>query len=95
MIKSLDGFTTPSFRWVSWFLLPSVLFSSAVCRADLRRDYDTLMDFARRNVQHEREQKKMEGIDDDIYNAILEYYYGQNDTTVEEELLQLPSDGDQ
>ena len=36
----------------------------------------------------------MEGIDSNIYNAIIEYYDGKNDTTVEEELLQLPSDGD-
>ena len=94
MIRYLNGFTTPSFRWVSWSLLPLVLSSSVVCRADLRRDYDMLIEHARRNVQHKREQKKMEGIDSDIYNAILEYYDGKNDTTVEEELLQLPSDGD-
>ena len=95
MIKSLDGFTTPSFRWVSWSLLPLVLFSSVVCRADLRQDYDTLMYWARKNVQHKKEQKKMEGIDSDIYNAIIEYYNGSDDTTESEELLQLPSDGDQ
>ena len=94
MIRYLNGFTTPSFRWVLWSLLPLVLSSSVVCRADLRQDYDMLIDWARRNVQHKREQKKMEGIDSDIYNAIIEYYNGSNDTSESEELLQLPSDGD-
>ena len=62
---------------------------------DLMQDYNTLMEFARRNVQYERRQKKkLQTLDEDIYSAILEYYNGSNDTTVEEELLQLPSDGD-
>ena len=61
---------------------------------DVMQDYYTLMEFARRNVQYERQQKKLQTLDEDIYSAILEYYNGSNDTTVEEELLQLPSDGD-
>ena len=61
---------------------------------DLMQDYQTLMQFARKNVQYERRQKKLQTLDEDIYSAILEYYNGSNDTTVEEELLQLPSDGD-
>ena len=62
--------------------------------SDVMQDYYTLMEFARRNVQYERKQKKLQTLDEDIYSAILEYYNGTNDTTVEEELLQLPSDGD-
>ena len=61
---------------------------------DLMQDYYTLMEFARRNVQYERQQKKLQTLDEDIYSAILEYYNGSNDTTESEELLQLPSDGD-
>ena len=61
---------------------------------DLMQDYHTLMEFARRNVQYEKQQKKLETLDEDIYSAILEYYDGSNDTTESEELLQLPSDGD-
>ena len=61
---------------------------------DIIEDYYTLMEFARRNVQYERRQKKLQTLDEDIYSAILEYYNGSNDTTVEVELLQLPSDGD-
>ena len=62
---------------------------------DLMQDYNTLIEFARRNVQYEKKQKKLETLDEDIYSAILEYYNGSNDTTESEELLQLPSDGNQ
>ncbi len=62
--------------------------------SDIMQDYNTLMEFARRNVQYERRQKKLQTLDEDIYSAILEYYNGSNDTTESEELLQLPSDGD-
>jgi len=61
---------------------------------DLIQDYETLMQFARKNVEYKKQQKKLQTLDEDIYSAILEYYNGSNDTTVEEELLQLPSDGD-
>ena len=61
---------------------------------DIMQDYNTLMEFARRNVQYERRQRKLQTLDEDIYSAILEYYNGSNDTTESEELLQLPSDGD-
>ena len=62
--------------------------------SDVMQDYYTLMEFARRNVQYERKQKKLQTLDEDIYSAILEYYNGSNDPTESEELLQLPSDGD-
>jgi len=61
--------------------------------SDLMQDYETLMYFARKNVEHARREKKLETLDEDIYSAILEYYNGSNDTTESEELLQLPSDG--
>ena len=66
----------------------------AAAKADLMQDYETLMYFARENVEHARREKKLETLDEDIYSAILEYYNGSNDTTESEELLQLPSDGD-
>ena len=66
----------------------------AAAKADLMQDYNTLVEFARRNVQYEKKQKKLQTLDEDIYSAILEYYNGSNDTTESEELLQLPSDGD-
>ena len=62
--------------------------------SDIMQDYNTLMEFARRNVQYERRQKKLQTLDEDIYSAILEYYNDSNDPTESEELLQLPSDGD-
>ena len=66
----------------------------AAAKADLMQDYETLMYFAKENVEHARREKKLETLDEDIYSAILEYYNGSNDTTESEELLQLPSDGD-
>ena len=67
----------------------------AAAKADLMQDYDTLMYWTRKNVEHARREKKLETLDEDIYSAILEYYNGSNDTTESEELLQLPSDGNQ
>ena len=67
----------------------------AAAKADLMQDYETLMYFAKENVEHARREKKLETLDEDIYSAILEYYNGSNDTTKSEELLQLPSDGNQ
>ena len=67
----------------------------ATAKADLKQDYDTLMYWTRTNVEHARREKKLETLDEDIYSAILEYYNGSNDTTESEELLQLPSDGNQ
>ena len=67
----------------------------AAAQADLKQDYDTLMYWTRKNVEHTRREKKLETLDEDIYSAILEYYNGSDDTPKSEELLQLPSDGDQ
>ena len=67
----------------------------AAAKADLMQDYETLMYFAKENVEHARREKKLETLDEDIYSAILEYYNGSNDTTESEKLLQLPSDGNQ
>ena len=67
----------------------------AAAKADLMQDYNTLMYWTRKNVEHARREKKLETLDEDIYSAILEYYNGSNDTTESEELLQLPSDGNQ
>ena len=60
--------------------------------ADIMQDYQTLMSWARQNVQYERNKVKTEGIEDDIYKALMEFNYGSDDTTKQEELLQLSSD---
>ena len=60
--------------------------------ADIMQDYQTLMTWARQNVQYERNKVKTEGIEDDIYKALMEFENGSDDTTKQEELLQLPSD---
>ena len=35
----------------------------AAAKADLMQDYNTLVEFARRNVQYEKKQKKLETLD--------------------------------
>ena len=60
--------------------------------ADIMQDYQTLMSWARQNVQYERNKVKTEGIEDDIYKALMEFNNGSDDTTKQEELLQLSSD---
>ena len=60
--------------------------------ADLMQDYTTLMTWARKNVEYERNKVRTEGIEGDIYKALMEFNHGSNDTTEQEVLLQLPSD---
>ena len=55
--------------------------------ADLMEDYNTLMIFARKNIEYERNKVRTEGIEDDIYKALMEFDHGSNDTTEQEELL--------
>ena len=62
------------------FIVGSIAWCAAA-KADLKQDYETLMYFAKENVEHARREKKLETLDEDIYSAILEYYNGSNDTT--------------
>ena len=55
--------------------------------ADLMDDYNTLMIFARKNVEYKRNKVRTEGIEGDIYKALMEFDHGSNDTTEQEELL--------
>ena len=59
--------------------------------ADLMDDYNTLVIFARKNVEYERNKVRTEGIEGDIYKALMEFDHGSNDPTEQEELLQFPS----
>ena len=47
-----------------------------------------------RNQRREQIEKNMTQPEDAINNALAEFNYGSNDTTEQEELLQLSSDGD-
>ena len=47
-----------------------------------------------RNVRKEQMEKNMTQPSDAINKALMEFNYGQNGTTEQKELLQLPSDGD-
>ena len=41
--------------------------------ADMMEDYNTLMIFARKNIEYERNKVRTEGIEDDIYKALMEF----------------------
>ena len=55
--------------------------------ADLMDDYNTLVIFARKNVEYKRNKVRTEGIEDDIYKALMEFDHGSNDTTEQDEWL--------
>ena len=55
--------------------------------ADMMEDYNTLMIFARKNIEYERNKVRTESIEGDIYKALMEFDHGSNDTTEQEELL--------
>ena len=59
--------------------------------ADIMQDYTTLMMWARKNVEYERNKVRTEGIEDDIYKALMEFNHGSDDTTKQEVLTLLRS----
>tara|TARA_Y100000114_G_scaffold14952_1_gene12167 strand:- start:129 stop:389 length:261 start_codon:yes stop_codon:yes gene_type:complete len=81
-----------------FILLPFILVGCTApitdppAHANLEQDYNTLMIWARKNVEYERNKVRVEGIEDDIYKALMEFENGSDDTTEQEVLLQLPSD---
>ena len=81
-----------------FILLPFILVGCTApitdppAHANLEQDYNTLMIWARKNVEYERNKVRVEGIEDDIYKALMEFENGSDETTKQEELLQLPSD---
>ena len=81
-----------------FILLPFILVGCTApitdppAHANLEQDYNTLMIWARKNVEYERNKVRVEGIEDDIYKALMEFENGSDDTTKQEVLLQLPSD---
>ena len=80
-----------------FILLPFILVGCTApitdppAHANLEQDYNTLMIWARKNVEYERNKVRVEGIEDDIYKALMEFENGSDDTTKQEELLQLSS----
>ena len=47
--------------------------------ADIMQDYTTLMMWARKNVEYERNKVRTEGIEDDIDKALMEFYVDPTD----------------
>tara|TARA_A100000172_G_scaffold79792_1_gene67697 strand:- start:1005 stop:1220 length:216 start_codon:yes stop_codon:yes gene_type:complete len=41
--------------------------------ADMMEDYNTLMIFARKNIEYERNMVRTESIEGDIYKALMEF----------------------
>ena len=56
--------------------------------------YDQLYE-AFEDARNERRKQWRTSPEDSINKALMEFYYGSNDPTLTEELLQLPSDEDQ
>ena len=55
--------------------------------ADMMEDYNTLMIFARKNIEYERNMVRTDSVEGDIYKALMEFNHGIIDTTEQEELL--------
>ena len=82
---------------IKFLLLPIILVGCTApvtdppAHADIMQDYQTLMKFARKNVQYQRNQKRQTEIPSMLDDALGDFYDGTNDTAKSEELLQLPS----
>ena len=82
---------------IKFLLLPIILVGCTApvtdppAHADIMQDYQTLMKFARKNVQYQRNQKRQTEIPSMLDDALGDFYNGTNDPTKSEELLQLPS----
>ena len=78
---------------IKFILLPIILVGCTApitdppAHADMMEDYNTLMIFARKNIEYERNKVRTESIEGDIYKALMEFDHGSNDTTEQEELL--------
>ena len=57
--------------------------------ADLKQDYDVLVDFARKNIYYKRTRKRTQFIPSMLDEAIGDFNHGTYDTAKSEELLQL------
>ena len=70
-----------------FILLPFILVGCTApitdppAHANLEQDYNTLMIWARKNVEYERNKVRTEGIEDDIYKALMEFNHGSDETT--------------
>ena len=82
---------------IKFLLLPIILVGCTApvtdppAHADIMQDYQTLMQFARKNVQYQKRKQRTIQIPSMLDDALGDFYNGTNDTAKQEELLQLPS----
>ena len=82
---------------IKFLLLPIILVGCTApvtdppAHADIMQDYQTLMQFARKNVQYQKRKQRTIQIPSMLDDALGDFYNGTNDTAKSEELLQLPS----
>ena len=76
------------------YLLPILMMTTPVMANGIDGDYDKFYDDLYENMWEAQRQERMKNRtlpEDSINKALMEFYYGSNDPTLTEELLQLPS----
>ena len=77
------------------YLLPILMMTTPVMANGIDGDYNKFYDELYEGMWEAQRQERMKNRtlpEDSINKALMEFYYGSNDPTVTEELLQLPSD---
>ena len=77
------------------YILPILMMTTPVMANGIDGDYNKFYDELYESMWETQRQERMKNRtlpEDSINKALMEFYYGSNDPTVTEELLQLPSD---
>ena len=80
------------------YLLPILMMTTPVMANGIDGDYNKFYDELYESMWETQRQERMKNRtlpEDSINKALMEFYYGSNDPTLTEELLQLPSGEDQ
>ena len=76
------------------YLLPILMMTTPVMANGIDGDYNKFYDELYEGMWEAQRQERMKNRtlpEDSINKALMEFYYGSNDPTLTEELLQLPS----
>ena len=76
------------------YLLPILMMTTPVMANGIDGDYNKFYDELYESMWETQRQERMKNRtlpEDSINKALMEFYYGSNDPTLTEELLQLPS----
>ena len=80
------------------YLLPILMMTTPVMANGIDGDYNKFYDELYEGMWEAQRQERMKNRtlpEDSINKALMEFEYGSNGSTESEELLQLPSDGNQ